>query len=230
MLGAATMHRERNHEIAIGPSAEGDAAAAAAALRGGAVKGGRALTEGHPIVLKFGRGALGHHANNGQAALCQLGSLRSNLSAEIDGEATADGGTDGGQVGCGPEMVAVSPSGEVTRSVGQLPQQVATDHASVMPEVTGHIVAETGAGLEITDGGDKSQRAHATLASGHRVPMHPSVVTGFRIAAAITGQGASGGAACAAGGADRDRAGLGVARLERQRSVHRFLNAIASSL
>ena len=224
------MHRERNHEIAIGPSAEGDAAAAAAALRGGAVKGGRALTEGHPIVLKLGRGALGHHANNGQAALCQLGSLRSDLSAEVDGEATADGGTDGGQVGGSPEMVAVGPSGQVTRSVGQLPQQVATDHASLVPEVTGNVVAEPGAGLEITDSRDKFELGQAPLASGYRVPMHPSVVTGIRIAAHIAQERATGGAACAACGADRDGAGLGVAGLERKCSVHRLLGAIASSL
>jgi len=224
------VHRERDHKVAIGPSAEGSATAAACALGRGAFKGGRALPEGHPVVLELGGRVAGNHTNHRQATLGELGGFGANLSREVDGETASDRGSDRCHVGGSPEMVAVGPSGQVTRSVGQLAQQVATDHTGLMPEVTGNVVAETGAGLEITDGGDKSQLAHATLASGHRVPMHPGVVTGFRIAAAITGQGASGGAACAAGGADRDRAGLGVAGLERKCSVHRLLSAIASSL
>lgn len=117
------MDGERDHKVPISPGAERSPAPAAGALRGGALKRGRALPESHPIVLELGGGALGHDANNGQAPLGETGSLAAQFSAQVDGEAPADGGTDGRQVGAGAQVVRVGPSGlQVSGSIGQHPQ------------------------------------------------------------------------------------------------------------
>jgi len=97
-LGTATVHRERDHKVAISPSTEGDASAAAGTLGRGPVKSGGALPEGHPLVLELSGGVTRHHANHGQATLGKLGSLRLNLSGEIDREPATDRGTDRRQV------------------------------------------------------------------------------------------------------------------------------------
>jgi hypothetical protein len=55
--------------------------------------------------------------------------------------------------------------------------------------------------------------------------MHPRVIAGFRVAAAITCQWAGSRAAHPACGGDRDGAGLVVAGLDRKSSVHRVLRA-----
>ena len=85
------MNREGDHKLAISPGAERGATPAAAALRRRTVKGGRALPEGDPIVLKLGGGALGHNADHRQATLGEPGSLTAHLSAQVDRKTATDG-------------------------------------------------------------------------------------------------------------------------------------------
>ena len=179
------MHREGDHEVAISPSTEWGAAPAVGTLGGRAFEGGRALPEGHPLVLELSGGITRNHANDGQATLCQLGSLGLDLSGEVDGEATADGGTDRSQVGSGAQVMGVGPTREMGGGIGQLAQQIATDLASLMPQITGHVVAEPGSGADLAHGSDKVGHGQATGAGRHGIPMHPGVPTSLGVAAAI---------------------------------------------
>ena len=79
--------------------------------------------------------------------------------------------------------------------LGQLAQQIATDLASLMPQITGHVVAEPGSGADLAHCSDKIGHGQPTGASCHGIPMHPRVIAGFRVAAAITCQWAGSGAA-----------------------------------
>ncbi len=187
-LGTATVHRKRDHKVAISPSTEGDASAAAGALGWGPVKGGRTLPEGHPLVFELSGGITRNHANDRQATLSQLGSLRLNLSGEVDREPATDRGTDRGQVGCGAQMVRVGPTRETLGSIRQLAQQIATDHASLVPQVTGYVMAEPGSWLDTRHGSDKVGRRQATGAGSYGIPVHPRVVASIRVATAIARQ------------------------------------------
>jgi len=217
---------ERDHKVPASPGAERSPAPAACALRGGALERGRALPEGDPIVLELGGGALGHDADNGQAPLGEPGGLAAHLSAQVDREAPADGRTDGGQVGPGAQVVRVGPSGlQVGGGIGQHPEQIATDHTPIVPEVAGNVVAKPGARLQVADGRNEVQLGQATGAGGHSIPVEPRVVAGLRVASPLPRQSATGCAAGAGRGAHRDRAGLVVAATQRQCSVHRVLGA-----
>jgi len=217
--------RERDHKLAISPGAVGSPAPAAGALRGGALKRGRALPEGDPIVLKLGGGALGHDANHRQATLGETGSLAAHLSAQVDRESPADRRTDRRQVGTGAQVVGVGPALEMGGRIRQHPQQVATDHTPIMPEIAGDIVAEPGARLELPDGRNEVQLGQATDAGGHGIPVEARVIAGIRVASSRPRQWAGGWAAVTAGGADRDFAGLAVAGLGCKCRVHRVLSA-----
>jgi len=220
------MHRERDHEIAISPGAERSAAPAACALRGGALKRGRALPEGDPILLKLGGRTLRHDANNREPPLGEPSSLGSNLSRKVDRETTAESGADRSQVGPGAQMMGVGPSGlQMGRGIGQHPQQIPPDHATIVPEIPGHVVAEAGARLQVADGRDKVNLWQAPSPGRNGIPMHPCVVTGFRIATPFPCQGTGWGTAGAGRCADRDRASLVVAAAQRKCSVHRLLSA-----
>ena len=218
------MDRERDHKLAITPGAVGSPAPAAGALRGGALKRGWALPEGDPIVLKLGGGALGHSADHRQATLGKPGRLAAQFSAQIDRESPADRRTDRRQVGTGAQVVGVGPSGlQVSGGIGQHPQQIATDHTPIVPEIAGDIMAESGARLELPDGRNEVHLGQATVAGGHGIPVKAGVVA--RVSVAKSLGGAALGAAGASRGADRDRAGLVVAAAQRQCSVHRVISA-----
>ena len=219
------MHREGDHEAAVSPGTERGATPAAAALCGGALKGGRALPEGDPIMLEFGGGALGHNADHRQATLGEPGGLAAHLSAQVDRETATDGRADGSQVGPGAQVMGVGPALEVRGGIGQHPQQIATDRAADVPQVASHVVAEPGARLELADGRNKVQLGQATGAGGHGIPMHAGVVSGIGIATPSPRQWAGRGAAVTCRGADRDGAGLVVAAAQSQCSVHRLLSA-----
>jgi hypothetical protein len=165
------MHRERDHKVAISPCTEWGTAAAACTLGGRAFERGRALPEGHPLVLKLSGGIAGHHANHGQATLGKLGSFRLDLSAEVDGEAPADRRTDRSQIGSGAQVMGIRPAREMGCGVCQLAQQIATDHASLMPQITGHVVAEPGSGADLAHCSDKIE---PRAAHGCQLSRHPN--------------------------------------------------------
>ena len=218
------MDGERDHKVPVSPGAERSPAPAAGALRGGALERGRALPEGDPIVLELGGGALGHDANDREAPLGEPGGLAAHLSAQVDREAPADGRTDGGQVGPGAQMVRVGPSGlQIGGCISQHPQQIATDHTPIVPEIPGHVVTEPGARLQVADGRNEVHLGQATGAGGHGIPVEAGVVSRIGVAKGLGG--AALGAAATGRGAHRDGASLVVARLESQCSVHRVLSA-----
>ena len=118
--------------------------------------------------------------------------------------------------------MGVGPAFQVRGSLGQHPQQVATDRAANVPQVASHVVAEPGARLQVADGRNEVQLGQATGAGGHSIPVEAGVVACLGVAAPSPRQWAGRGAAVARRGADRDGPRLVVARLKGQCSVHRF--------
>ena len=123
-------------------------------------------------------------------------------------------------------MVRVGPSGlQIGGCISQHPQQIATDHTPIVPEIPGHVVTEPGARLQVADGRNEVHLGQATDAGGHGIPVEPRVVASLRVASPLPCQSAGSGAAGAGRGADSDRAGLVVAAAQRKCSVHRVLSA-----
>lgn len=122
--------------------------------------------------------------------------------------------------------MCVSPcSLQVSRSVCQLAQQIGTDCTSLMPQIARHVVAELRSWLQLSNGSNEVKLSQTTDSSRHSVPMESGIVPGLRVATPITRESAGGRAAGASRCADRDAAGLVVAAVARQCSVHRVLRA-----